>query len=72
MNTSELIYEKTKRLPEALAHQVLDYVEFLTSKSETLAVLQNPGLMAQIRASEQTFAEKTGFVPDEGQWYGQS
>jgi hypothetical protein len=73
MNTAELIYEKSKQLPESVAHQVLDYLEFLESKyhqpdiSETLSVLQNVSLMKQIENSEKTFANKTGFIPSEEQ-----
>lgn len=73
MNTAELIYEKSKHLPESVAHQVLDYLEFLESKyhqsdmSETLSVLQNVSLMKQIENSEKTFANKTGFIPSEEQ-----
>jgi hypothetical protein len=73
MNTAELIYEKSKQLPESVAHQVLDYLEFLESKyhqsdiSETLSVLQNVSLMKQIENSEKTFANKTGFIPSKEQ-----
>ncbi|MFI3218252.1 MAG: DUF2281 domain-containing protein [Methylococcales bacterium] len=73
MNTAELIYEKSKQLPESLAHQVLDYLEFLEIKyqqeieSETLYVLQNNALMQQIKESEKTFSNKTGFIPSEEQ-----
>jgi hypothetical protein len=73
MNTAELIYEKSKQLPESLVHQVLDYLEFLEIKyqqeieSETLYVLQNNSLMQQIKESEKTFANKTGFIPSEEQ-----
>lgn len=73
MNTAELIYEKSKKLPESVAHQVLDYLEFLENKyhqsdiSETLSVLQNVSLMKQIENSEKTFANKTGFIPSEEQ-----
>ena len=73
MNTAELIYEKSKQLPEPLVHQVLDYLEFLETKyrqeieSETLYVLQNDLLMQQIKESEKTFADKTGFIPSEEQ-----
>jgi hypothetical protein len=48
-------------------------LEFLESKyypqnvQETLSILQNPSLMAQIKASEKTFAAKTGFIPTEEQ-----
>jgi hypothetical protein len=73
MNTAELIYEKSRQLPESIAHQVLDYLEFLESKyhqenaSETLYVVQNSSLMTQIKDSEKTFANKTGFIPSEEQ-----
>jgi hypothetical protein len=73
MNTAELIYQKSQNLPEPIAIQLLHYLEFLESKyipkntQETLAILQNPSLMTQIKASEKTFAAKTGFMPTEEQ-----
>ena len=73
MNTAELIYQKSQNLPEPIVIELLHYLEFLESKyipqnaQETLAILQNPALMAQIKSSEKTFAEKTGFVPTEEQ-----
>ena len=73
MNTAELIYQKSKQLPEPIAVELLHYLEFLEnryllqSEQETLDILQNPLLMAQIRASEKTFATKTGFIPTEEQ-----
>jgi exonuclease V gamma subunit len=73
MNTAELIYQKSQKLPEPIVIELLHYLEFLESKyipqnaQETLAILQNPALMAQIKTSEKTFAAKTGFVPTEEQ-----
>ena len=73
MNTAELIYQKSKQLPESIAIELLHYLEFLESKyypqnvQETLSVLQNPALMAQIKTSEKTFVAKTGFIPTEEQ-----
>lgn len=73
MNTAELIYQKSKQLPDPIVHELLHYLEFLESRyyqqnsDETLAILQNPSLMAQIKASEKTFANKTGFIPTEEQ-----
>lgn len=34
MNTAEIIYERTKNLPEPLAREVLDFVNFIALKSE--------------------------------------
>ena len=87
MNTVELIYEKSKKLPEPVVNELLHYLEFLENKhnqrhisetvlvnleewnslQETLYVLQNPSLMQQIKASERTFVNKTGFVPSKEQ-----
>ena len=70
MNTAELIYQKSKQLPEPIVTELLHYLEFLESKyypenvQETLRILQNPSLMAQIKASEKTFAAKAGFIPN--------
>jgi hypothetical protein len=73
MNTAELIYQKSQNLPEPLVIELLHYLEFLESKyypnnaQETLAILQDPLLMAQIKTAEKTFANKTGFIPTEEQ-----
>lgn len=73
MNTAELIYQKSKQLPAPIVNELLHYLEFLESRyyqqnpDETLAILQNSSLMAQIKASEKTFANKTGFIPTEEQ-----
>ncbi len=32
MNTAELIYEKSKQLPDNVTTQILDFVEYLESK----------------------------------------
>lgn len=34
MNTAEIIYERTKNLPEPLAREVLNFVDFITLKRE--------------------------------------
>lgn len=34
MNTAEIIYERAKNLPEPLAREVLDFVNFITLKRE--------------------------------------
>lgn len=34
MNTGEIIYDRPKNLPEPLAREVLDFVNFITLKSE--------------------------------------
>lgn len=34
MNTAEIIYERAKNLPEPLAREVLDFVNFITLKKE--------------------------------------
>ncbi|MBZ0093910.1 MAG: DUF2281 domain-containing protein [Sulfuricella sp.] len=34
MNTAEIIYERAKNLPEPLAREVLDFVNFITLKNE--------------------------------------
>ena len=73
MNTAELIYQKSKRLPEPVVNELLHYLEFLESKyyqehpSETAYILNNSSLMQQIKASEKTFTDKTGFIPSEEQ-----
>ncbi|MHB1292542.1 MAG: DUF2281 domain-containing protein [Sulfuricella sp.] len=49
MNTAEIIYERAKNLPEPLAREVLDFVNFITLKneradSENLMLAQQPSL----------------------------
>ncbi len=34
MNIAEIIYERTKNLPEPLAREVLNFVDFITLKRE--------------------------------------
>ena len=50
MNTAELIYEKSKQLPEPVACQVLDFISYLEQK-ETKTSSQNTNVMTHLQKS---------------------
>lgn len=40
MNQADLVYQHLKRLPESIAAEVLDFVQFLERKQQALATRQ--------------------------------
>lgn len=53
MNTAKLIYEKSKQLPEPVASQVLDFINYLEQKEtqNKQTSLQNTNVMAHLQTS---------------------
>lgn len=55
MNTAELVYSKTKAMPDREAQEILDFVEFLESKrrseNETAYLLREPANARRLLAA---------------------
>lgn len=56
MSTAERIYELVKALPEAQAREVLDFVEFLQHKSQSVATVPSEAQLLSLPVLE-------GYVP---------
>jgi hypothetical protein len=75
MNTADVIYQKTKDLPEAEAREVLNFVEFLEAKlrrgeDETAYLLKEPAnarrlLKAAANIREGRNIETRELLPDD-------
>lgn len=75
MNTAELVYSKTKAMPDSDAREILDFVEFLEAKrrseNETAYLLREPAnarrlltAVENLRDSQEVPLEKTGELLD--------
>lgn len=56
MSTAERIYELVKALPEAQAREVLDFVEFLQHKSQSVTAVTSEAQLLSLPVLE-------GYVP---------
>jgi hypothetical protein len=61
MTLAETIYEQVKGLPEPLAREVLDFVEFLGERTAR-------GQWADLRAAQKTGLRSVWDHPDEAVW----
>ncbi len=66
MNTAHLIYEEAKDLPEPLAKEALDFVQFLKAKhlrgeEETAYLLKEPANARDLLEAVEELRERKGY-----------
>jgi hypothetical protein len=70
MSTANLIYEEVKNLPEDLAMEALDFVQFLKTKyqnseDETTYLLREPANARDLLEAVEELKERKGYQPRE-------